>query len=221
MNTYQLSEKHKLSITNASKKALETKVTCQHCKNDILKSSIAKHENSCYENPTNLNHCKTCNERISHKKLFCNKSCAATFNGKAFPKRLAVQKSSYKCLSCNKENELKHSTKGLYCNNKCQGKHLWETVTKSRILKGERITTKTIRKFLIERDGPACSSCNHSEWLGKPLVMDVDHIDGDHRNNTPENFRLLCPNCHRQTPTWGKKNSVRYGKTSLRYSPKK
>lgn len=42
------------------------------------------------------------------------------------------------------------------------------------------------------------------------MTMDIDHIDGDHRNNKPENLRLLCPNCHRQTSTWGKKNVIRY-----------
>jgi 5-methylcytosine-specific restriction endonuclease McrA len=27
--------------------------------------------------------------------------------------------------------------------------------------------------------------------------LDVDHIDGNHRNNNPENLQTLCANCHR------------------------
>jgi 5-methylcytosine-specific restriction endonuclease McrA len=27
--------------------------------------------------------------------------------------------------------------------------------------------------------------------------LDVDHIDGNHNNNNPENLQTLCANCHR------------------------
>lgn len=41
---------------------------------------------------------------------------------------------------------------------------------------------------------------------GIPLVLQLDHKDGIHSNNKIENLRLLCPNCHTQTPTWGSKD---------------
>ena len=67
----------------------------------------------------------------------------------------------------------------------------------------------TILKYVIERDGNRCSTpgcpCVDGLWLGQPISYDVDHIDGDPKNNDPINWRLLCPNCHRQTPTWGMK----------------
>lgn len=40
-----------------------------------------------------------------------------------------------------------------------------------------------------------------SLWLGKKITLELDHIDGNHRNNLIENLRLLCPNCHSQQPT--------------------
>lgn len=47
-----------------------------------------------------------------------------------------------------------------------------------------------------------CSNCdNDGQWLGKELVLQVDHIDGDNKNNELENLRFMCPNCHTQTPT--------------------
>lgn len=50
-----------------------------------------------------------------------------------------------------------------------------------------------------------CVVCgNEGEWNGSPLTLDLDHINGDNTNNRPENLRFLCPNCHRQTDTWGR-----------------
>lgn len=42
------------------------------------------------------------------------------------------------------------------------------------------------------------------EWLGKKIVLQVDHVDGDRSNNRASNLRFLCPNCHSQTGNWGK-----------------
>jgi hypothetical protein len=42
-----------------------------------------------------------------------------------------------------------------------------------------------------------CVECgNIGEWLGKSLTLEIDHIDGDWRNNLEANLRYLCPNCH-------------------------
>lgn len=48
-----------------------------------------------------------------------------------------------------------------------------------------------------------CAVCGLGPiWCGKELVLQLDHVDGDGTNNEVTNLRLLCPNCHTQTPTF-------------------
>jgi hypothetical protein len=47
------------------------------------------------------------------------------------------------------------------------------------------------------------------EWCGNPIVLQLDHVDGNFNNNRPDNLQYLCPNCHSQTETFGKKNAGR------------
>lgn len=65
---------------------------------------------------------------------------------------------------------------------------------------------QTIKKRFLKTVEYKCSLCGIIEWNGKELKMDMDHIDGNPRNNTIQNLRLLCPNCHSQTNTFSGKN---------------
>ena len=60
----------------------------------------------------------------------------------------------------------------------------------------------SFRFSLIYLRGVKCESCGATEWLGKPITLEVHHIDGDKCNNLNENLQLLCPNCHSYTETW-------------------
>ena len=42
--------------------------------------------------------------------------------------------------------------------------------------------------------------------MGKPIPLELDHIDGNHYNNELINVRIVCPNCHAQTETNSGKN---------------
>lgn len=54
-----------------------------------------------------------------------------------------------------------------------------------------------------------CHECKLTEWMGKPCPLELEHTDGNNKNNTLSNLRFLCPNCHAQTPTYRNKKRAR------------
>ena len=74
---------------------------------------------------------------------------------------------------------------------------------------GSKETSHRLRRALIESGRvEICEECGiGTTWNGKPLVLPVDHKNGNPFDNRPENVRFLCPNCHSQTETFGFRNT--------------
>jgi hypothetical protein len=69
-----------------------------------------------------------------------------------------------------------------------------------------------LRKKILEENliPYVCALCSIDSWLGKKLVLRLDHIDGDGRNNNLSNLRFLCPNCDSQQDTYCWRNRGKY-----------
>ena len=70
--------------------------------------------------------------------------------------------------------------------------------------------TSRIKQRLIDEGvkEPFCESCGiGEEWNGKPLTLQLHHVNGRNRDHRIENIQLLCPNCHTQTETYVSRNS--------------
>jgi len=68
-----------------------------------------------------------------------------------------------------------------------------------------KLKTRLLREGLLER---RCVGCGHTEWQAVPIPLELDHINGNNRDNRLENLRLLCPNCHALTPTYRSKRRI-------------
>ena len=71
------------------------------------------------------------------------------------------------------------------------------------------IDTRTLKRRMLKLGIPnMCGLCGlDTSWNGRSIVLQLDHINGNTRDNRLENLRILCPNCHSQTPTYGGKNN--------------
>lgn len=79
------------------------------------------------------------------------------------------------------------------------------------LCKNSNHTRAVIRRYIIKNNiiPYKCAKCgNTGEWEGKPLSLQLDHINGNCTDHRKENLRWLCPNCHSQTETHGSKNSA-------------
>ena len=128
------------------------------------------------------------------------------------------KKLTYACIECGTV-VTKDNTAGKYCSNKCRGIHQVK-ITHEEISKGltENRDPGTLLRFLKEQHGENCFECGiGAEWNGKKLSLQLDHIDGNSDNNSLKNLRILCPNCHTQTETYGSKgHGSRYRKSAKR-----
>jgi hypothetical protein len=150
----------------------------------------------------NPNVCKQCGQKLSYEKrknLFCSQSCSATFNEKIKSEKCEKKK----CIVCNKPlNGGK-----MYCSSQCCYTAKTKT-TELKIINGEKIYHSSIKKYLIKIRGNKCEECGWNKVNPKSgkCTVQMEHVDGNAENNSLSNLKLLCPNCHSLTPTFGALN---------------
>ena len=72
----------------------------------------------------------------------------------------------------------------------------------SRKIKSHALRLRLLAEGYFEH---RCQHCNLTEWLGKPIPLELHHIDGKHQNNELSNLEIICPNCHSFTDNYKNK----------------
>lgn len=82
--------------------------------------------------------------------------------------------------------------------------------------KDKRTCRKILYRCLLELKVPyLCALCDHPPvWRGMPLMLQIDHINGDWSDDRAENLRFLCPHCHTQQPTFCNKRRTPFVRPS-------
>lgn len=93
-----------------------------------------------------------------------------------------------------------------FSKNSSRGMNLMEYLTNSKDIQSNKVRKKLLQEGYKEH---RCENCGMTEWLGKPIPLELHHIDGNRHNNTLENFILLCPNCHAFTNSYRGKNATK------------
>lgn len=89
-----------------------------------------------------------------------------------------------------------------WMSNKVRAKRLAEYLVLGSTISSSDLKRKLYAAGLKKE---VCEECNQlPEWNGKKLVLQLDHVNGNNRDNRIENVKILCPNCHTQTATFGK-----------------
>lgn len=111
------------------------------------------------------------------------------------------------CKNCGKKLQKGQKT---YCSSKCQQDFQykewvirWKNGEENGI-SGKYGISGYLRSYILEKYEYKCCECgwNKVNPYTNTLPLEIDHIDGDYTNNSEENLRLLCPNCHSLTSTY-------------------
>lgn len=110
------------------------------------------------------------------------------------------------CLNCNVVIEKRNK----YCSNKCQKEYEYNQYINEwkhgdvSGLRGDYQISMHIKRYLFQKYNHKCAKCGWSELNSYTNVrpLEVEHIDGNYRNNREDNLLLLCPNCHSLTETY-------------------
>ncbi len=156
-----------------------------------------------------MNKCLNCDAETKNPK-YCSSSCAAKVNNRIRSAKQKLEKPSTKaCKHCN----VPIVDRNTYCSIECQHKHqnnekiaqfIAEKFYDTPVNTG---SNSWLRKYLVEVLDYTCSECGIGDtYNGKPITLEIDHINGKSSNNILSNLRFLCPNCHSQTDTYKAKN---------------
>lgn len=154
-----------------------------------------------------------CSNQHNNPGKFCSRSCAnsRTFSKETNQKKSIANKQHYQSLTLDQQKE-RVALLQKYCSFTYED-HLHKLMTQDWDTWGK--PSKRIR-VILEQHGK-CNKCELSEWLGQPIMLELEHKNGNRSDDSRDNVEALCPNCHAQTPTWRGRKKGQNGHKTQKY----
>jgi len=140
--------------------------------------------------------CLHCNQPLAFEKRF-NKFCAHKCRAIYWNTRRGSQARGRLCVVCGKP-----SKRAKHCTQTCWQVARWNAEKARLLASGVAAQPVTAKRLLTELHGRRCAVCKGDSWMGVPIPLTLDHVNGNADDNSISNLRLLCPNCHAQTPSF-------------------
>ena len=178
-------------LLNRSKKSIKEKINDLGYKQSdyVIKNSRCEKE------------CKHCKNKfislISEKRKFCSSTCSVTFNNLVRGQKYHDDKSS-NCINCGLIS--KNNFCSITCSHEYKRKEMFKLIESG----DTSLISKKYKQYLIHIHGEKCMECG---WCSinptsNKVPIELEHIDGNSENNSLDNLKLLCPNCHSLTSTY-------------------
>jgi hypothetical protein len=151
-----------------------------------------------------MKNCKKCGNKFEPEKGLVNYCSLQCRNSRTWSQEDKTKKST----------SAKNSEK-LRIANTNRPEEFWLKIAKTRkenhkkqILKSEYgdLSFESLRFRILYEQENKCNSCGLDKWLGENIILELEHKDGNNKNNNRENLEMICPNCHSLTLTWRGRN---------------
>lgn len=152
-----------------------------------------------------MNKCKKCGKEFEPVKGLVNYCSLECRNSRTWSEEDKKKKS----ISAKNSTKLKEQLESL----RTEEIYNKITETRNRNHKKKIISTpfqdlsfNSLRFRILYEQNNKCNSCGLDSWLGQDLVLELEHKDGNNKNNERDNLEMICPNCHSLTKTWRGRN---------------
>lgn len=165
-----------------------------------------------FSRDTRMKICPKCDTSHVKPGVYCSRSCANSriFSKESIRKKSIASRIYYQSLSSEEKTKIEARLAATCLNRQGeQAPKLFDKDFKELFYHSKR------KRVFIEQNF-SCYTCKLDSWADLPITLELEHIDGNNKNNERSNLIGLCPNCHSLTSTWrGRKNSKDYNNSGI------